>query len=215
MSNGHGRANRVALALFGVVLLGVAVWVSWARIAGLLGLGVSESVEQTWAADPGRRVLDVPGQWAEEPWFAVLLLAAGVLLLVLAVSWLIKQLPRVSRAGTLKLAGDPATGVTLMQPQVLENALKNLAEEHPAVRNAQVQLQGSATAPGLEMRVMVEPWARLPEISQALDDSIVPAVHTVLGHEPHCVAVNYVVARKAANHARTSSIHNTATEVNP
>jgi len=196
MRRAPGTGNRVALGLWGLVLLVAASWVLGPPIATLMGGTAPASADKHWGAEGSSRVLDLPGKIAFEDWFAAAVIAFGVLLLVLAVVWLIRQLPRSSRASTLKLSDDVATGVTLMQPSVLERALKDMAEEHPAVQSAQVWMHGSATAPSLQLHVTAEPWAQLPPLSTALDERLRAALALSLGEETRDFSIDYSVSRK-------------------
>ena len=196
MRRAPGTGNRVALALWGLVLFVAASWVLWPAAKTLLGDSAPTTTAIPWGADTTRRVLDLLGGIANEDWFAAAVIALGLLLLALAVAWLIRQLPRSSRAGTLKLSDDVAQGVTLMQPSVLESALKEIAEAIPSVQTAQVSLQGSASAPALRLHVTAEPWAHLPGLSADLDERPRSALGVSLGEELRAFAVDYAVARK-------------------
>ena len=196
MRHSEGTRNRVALALWALVLLAAASWVLWPALARLLWNEDAANTTRYWGADGTGRVLDLPGEIAFADWFAAAVIALGLLLLVLAVSWLIRQLPRTPRAGTLKLEDDVTHGTTTMQPSVLEGALKRMAEENPAVQSAQVALHGSANFPGLLLRITAEPWARLPELSRSLSERLRQALELSLGVNAEEIAIEFSVARK-------------------
>ncbi|PQZ95053.1 hypothetical protein CQ018_06930 [Arthrobacter sp. MYb227] len=196
MRHSEGTWNRVALALWGLGLLAAASWVLWPALVGLLWNEDAANTTRYWGADGARRVLDFPGGIAFADWFAAAVIVLGLLLLVLAVSWLIRQLPRTPRAGTLKLEDDVANGTTTMQPSVLEGALKHMAEDDPAVQSAQVALHGSANFPGLLLRITAEPWARLPDLSRSLSERLQQALELSLGVEAEDTAIEFSVARK-------------------
>lgn len=209
MSRSPGVGNRVALSLWALVLLGAASWVLVPAVANLLDAKLPTGAEGTWLAQPSRRILDVPGSIAAEPWFAAAVIGLGVLLLLLAVAWLIRQLPRSTRAGTLKLSHDVVAGVTQMEPNVLERALKQMAEDDPAVHSAQVTLQGSASSPALTVHLTTEPWAQLPELATAVSDRLREAVRISLREELRSLTLDFSVARKQRQRSERSDLATT------
>lgn len=196
MRSGEGKRNRLALACWGLLLLVASSWVLWPLLAKLLWGTEADSFTKSWGANVDGRVVELPGEIVFADWFVAAVIIMGLLLLVVALAWLIRQLPRAVRAGILKLDDDVATGVTTMEPSVLERALTQQLEEDPAVQTAQVSFFGSATNPALLLRVTAEPWARVPALSDSLRTQVQQAITLCLGVEPEEITVEFSVGRK-------------------
>jgi len=108
------RVNRVALTLFGLILL-AAGGAGLAASTGAFGAALSR---HTLLANPAGRYIGHHGGWL---WPAI---AGGCLLLALAcLRWIWALLASTDRAGDITIPGDTAQGTTILQPAALTDAL--------------------------------------------------------------------------------------------
>jgi len=137
--------NRFILFLIGIVLLAAGAAVVSAA------LGLLTQWEQ--APQPG----DSLGSADALPaWLPAGVLAASVLLVLLGLWWIVTAVPRSERAGDLQLHRDGSDGVTRLSSSVLQRAIADSAEKLPGVVAATVRLEGTASAPGLLIKIEVD-----------------------------------------------------------
>lgn len=170
------RLNRAWLAVLGLLLL----------LVGAIGLGVQlqlgarllPGLALTWPA-PGNPLLGDAG-WLDAPWLPVVVAVLGVVLALLAVLWLIAQVPRRDAAKPFRLHDSAADGLTRCSPEVVTDAVESQVGAMPGVRSASAVLRGSATHPDLTLRVAVSDDADLPRLLRALDEDVAADVGTAL-----------------------------------
>lgn len=168
MTNGVDRLNRAVLTVVGLVLfLGAAAGL--ARGAGAFGAqearrpllesGVSDYVDRT-------------------PWFWWAVAVAGVVVAVLALSWMVAQV-RTDRIRRLDLAvGDP-TSATVVHAGAVTEAVEQEVSSYLGVTGASARLRGER-AHRLDLVVGVSPAADLTELRQRLQEQPVANVRRVL-----------------------------------
>lgn len=189
--------NRTALLVIGVVLVFGGLWALWPWAGRTMGWTTPE-----WAAgltaDAETAIAPGATDALEQPWLPAAAIAAGAILLLLGVGWLLRQLPRTGRAGTLRFTEDTSTGTTTMEPRVLEAAAADAAGALPQVRSAHAVLRGSAGAPDLLLYVEAEPSANLGELTRTLEAGVAADVALSLGRPLEHLAIEYSVARDAS-----------------
>lgn len=157
------RTNRLGLVLLGALLAagGGAVI---ARGLGLLGRADGPIAD----SDRLTALLD-------RPWVGALVALVGVVMTVLALVWLLAQLPRRTNTGDLVLAaggraGGTGAGVTHLGTGVVADAVVRDVEAYHGVRSARAAVEGSAARPTLTLTVTVDPRADIGALRQRVHD---------------------------------------------
>lgn len=158
------RVNRAWLIVIGllVVLAGAAV------VA--LGSGLLPGAIAGWTSPQptGRVVSAAAGPVLDRTWVVVLIAAVGVVLGLLALAWLIAQIPRTNPAKPFRLHDDVRTGLTRCDPAVLARAVDAQVETLPGVRSAAAVIRGTADRPDLTVRVTAGVRTDLPGLLDLL-----------------------------------------------
>ncbi|ETK35495.1 hypothetical protein [Microbispora sp. ATCC PTA-5024] len=161
--------NRTGLALVGLVLLVVG------GLALARGLGA-------FGASAARRPLLEPGAAAlaaTRPWFWPAVAAAGVVLAIIGLAWLVSLL-RLDRLRRLRLESG-TSGVTEVDGGPASHAVAGQVMGYPAVRRARAVLRGRPDAPRLDLGVSAREPADLGALVTRLHDEAVPDLRTTLG----------------------------------
>ena len=154
------RTNRVALTLFGLLLL-VAGGTAMAASTGVFG-----------AAFAHRTLLDNPvgsyfGQHGSWLWPAI---AAACLLLALAcLRWLLALIASTDRAGDITIPGSTGQGTTLIQPAALTGALTREISTYHDVQTARGRITGNGRDPHIVLTVTPAPAADLPALHHRIE----------------------------------------------
>ncbi len=168
------RLNRSWLAVIGLLLL----------VTGAVSLGVQSELASrlvpavAWPST-GQPLLGEAG-WFDAAWFPAVLAAAGLVVALLAVLWLLAQVPRRDAAKPFRLHDSAADGLTRCDPDVLTDVVRTQVEAMPGVRSAAAVLRGSAGSPDLTVRVSVGDDTDLPRLLAALEDQVASDVATAL-----------------------------------
>lgn len=189
--------NRTLLLLLGLALLIGGAWCLWPWAGETLNLA-TPAWAATVAPAPGAVIAPGATEALELAWMPAAVIAAGVVLVLLGLLWLLRQIPRSGRAGTLRFSGNPAAGTTRMDPKVLESAVADAAEALPRVASARAVLRGSAGSPDLLLHVEADPGADLGELTAALAANVTDDVALCLGTPLEHLAIHYSVARKTS-----------------
>lgn len=195
-----GKLNRTWLALLGVLalLLGIAGILlasgAAANLASTLGLGVQP-------AAPGDRALPEGYESIFAPSIAaVIVVIAAVLIGLLALGWLLAQVPKRHQARTFRLhTEDSVNGQTNCEPRVLADAVEADAEQLPGVNAATVLLRGSASEPELNLDLKVDSRADLRSIITQIHTTVAPNLETALETPLRRTAVLVNVAARKGN----------------
>jgi len=151
-----GKLNRGWLAVIGVLLLlfGLAATLATtgvlARLLTMTGTG--------WPAPaPDSPVVDgAAGGLLAQPLAIVAVAVLGVILAVLAIAWLLAQIPRTNEARPFRLHDDATTGLTVCPPDVLATAVADEVTSYPGVNGASAVLRGTSRAPELTVKVSAD-----------------------------------------------------------
>lgn len=178
MDRHASRLNHVALALLGLLLLA-------AGAAGLArGLGAFGSRA---ASDP--LITDRMREFAQDQgWFWPAVVAAGVVLALLGLTWLLAQ-ARSERLPGLSLDSGPDGGTTRLSGRAVTHALEDEVAEYPDVKSARAWLLGSSRRPRLRMNVSYREDTDLAGLRDRIDREAVARVKTALERESLPVAI--------------------------
>jgi hypothetical protein len=150
------RLNRTWLTILGVLLI-------VAGAAGvLLGLGQAaplvRGIGTGWVAPtPERHLVGSASAGAFAlTWVVLLTAAVAVVVALLALLWLLAQIPRANAAKPFRLHDDARTGLTRVDADVLARAVKTQVAGLPGVTGASAVIRGSAEHPDLTLRVTAD-----------------------------------------------------------
>ena len=158
MSSRVDTANRVALALWGLLLLA----------AGGLGLALGSGV---FGQAPPVLPEAVRDSAAEQPWFWWAVAAACLLLALLGLRWLLAQL-HTDRVGRLDLTADERDGRTVVHSGALTDAVEDEATALRGVSGASAQLRDDRGR-RLALAVDLTDHADIAGVRDALEQQVV------------------------------------------
>ena len=154
------RTNRVALTLFGLLVL-AAGGAGMAASTGVFGAAFSRRA--LLANQAGHYI----GQHSDWLWPAV---AAACLLLALACLWWLKALiTSTDRTGDIILPGQTDQGTTLIQPAALTDALTTEISGYRGVQTARGRVIGDSRDPQIVLTVTTAPSADLPALRDRIE----------------------------------------------
>jgi hypothetical protein len=154
------RTNRVALTLFGLILL----------LAGVFGLTASVGgfgnayAHRTLLANQAATYIGHHGAWF---WWA----AAGacLLLALLALRWIIALLLSTDRAGDITITRGSAHGATTMHPAAISGAVSREIETYRGADAARARVLGDAASPELVITVTAARSADLAALRHRIE----------------------------------------------
>lgn len=191
------RTNRVALALFGllVLLAGAA-----GMTASLGGFGTAFSSRALFA----NRVSTYTGQHGTWLWAA----AAFVCLLITlaALRWILALLLSTDRAGDITIPGSKEQGTTKMQPAALTGALTREIGNYHGVDTAKGRIIGDPSDPEIVLTVTARQTADLPALHHRLESEALAHARQAVGKADLPIQLDLDVSRRPAK--RTSGVAN-------
>lgn len=199
MNKLNGPANRFWLGFIGLLL--VSAGTAWL----LTGTGLGPRLLPGWPgadtapADYGMSLGDLnPAAWTA--------IAAGAVLAVLGLWWLIRQLPQRQAAKPLRMQESARTGMTYVPSQVIADAVTGDIEQLAGVEGARSVLRGSLAAPKLLARVDVDERANIPALLAELRTGVPERCQIALGTELESfdVELSVVRSRKRARSVRVT-----------
>lgn len=174
------RLNRAWLTVIGLLLL-------LASLAGLLigtglltRLGRSAGLTVNRPAPSNRPFGSGTAAAFGLPWVAGLVALVGVVLALLALAWLVAQIPRTNQAKPFRLHDDAQDGLTRCDPNVLTKAVEAQITALPDVNHASAVLRGTVQQPDLTVRVTASDRADLPQLLDTLQTRIAADVGDAL-----------------------------------
>ncbi|WP_049830321.1 alkaline shock response membrane anchor protein AmaP [Arthrobacter sp. RIT-PI-e] len=174
-----GALNRTWLAIIGilVLLLGAAGVLLASGLASTLASGAGITTPA-----PADRALPENFQGVFVPDTAAIIVAVVAIILgLLALGWLLAQIPRRNQARTFRLhADDAADGRTTCEPRVVADAVESEVEQIHGVISAAVLLRGSASQPELTLDVKADQRADIRSIIEQVHTEVVPHLETAL-----------------------------------
>lgn len=105
-------------------------------------------------------------------WVVVVVAAVGIILALLALAWLIAQIPRTNEAKPFRLHDDAEDGLTRCAPNVLTDAIEAQIKALPDVHDATAVLRGTVHEPDLTVKVTASDRADLPRLLDTLQTTV-------------------------------------------
>ncbi|MEU4409559.1 hypothetical protein AB0F88_34045 [Streptosporangium sp. NPDC023963] len=174
MDDKTARGNRLGLLLVGLTLMILSA-LAIARGAGAFPQAVAParspivdgSVRQPFAT--------------YNPWLWWVIAAAGIVLALFGLRWLLAQ-GRRNRLGGMRLEGGPA-GVTEVDTGSVTDAAAAEAGTHPAIINATADMIGTNAHPAVRMKVVVAEDAPMSAVREQLGGVVIPHMRQALDTE--------------------------------
>lgn len=148
ISSRPGGLNRTLLLLLGVLSTAAGAGILTAA-TGLLGDAVP--ADQPVLTEPTLAYL------SEQGWVPYAAAALGVVVALLALRWLLAQLPRRTGNGRVALGGNAGRGVTRLEAGTVSDAVEADVEGYAGVRSAHATLTGGRLEPTLTLSLVVDP----------------------------------------------------------
>jgi len=182
------RTNRVALTVFGllVLLVGVAGMIT---SVGAFGNGFSR---RTLFANRLSAYIGQHGTWV---WPA----AAGVCLLIMLVAlrWVIALLISTDRTGDIPIPIKTHEGTTILQPAALTGALTREVGTYHGVDSARSRIIGDARVPTIVLAVTASQSADLHALHQRIETEALAHARQAIGHADLAIQLDLGVSRKS------------------
>lgn len=188
-----GRLNRTWLALLGIVLLLTGLY----GVVASIGL-VPGPAQSTPVVSPAA------GSALGQSWAAVMLAALGVVIGVLALFWLLAQVPRTNGARAFRLQDDAARGLTMCDPEVLSEAVEEDLAGLAGVLSADAVLRGTAKEPELTVRVGVDDRAEVQSLLRSIRTDVADRLATAMDAPVARLAVRVDIERGKRNTDRVN-----------
>jgi hypothetical protein len=171
MDRHASRINHVGLTLLGLLLLAAGAF-GLARGLGAFGGGPADDTLITGAM---RRYADAQG------WFWPAVAAAGVVLALLGLTWLMAQVRSEQLPGlALEGGGDGSGGTTHLSGRAVTQALEDEIAEYPGVRGVRARLLGRSKRPRLRLNVQYAREADVVVLRRRIDAEAVARLRTAL-----------------------------------
>ncbi len=166
------RLNRAWLTILGLLFL-------LAGLAGvLIGTGLLQQLSRAAGttlnrpAPPNRLFGTGTATAFGLTWVIAVVAAVGIILALLALAWLIAQIPRTNEAKPFRLHDDAEGGLTRCAPDVLTDAIEAQIKALPDVHDASAVLRGTVSEPDLTVKVTASDRADLPQLLNSLQTSV-------------------------------------------
>lgn len=173
MRHTAGTLNRTWLGILGFLLL----------VAGALVLLQGTGALQEIVSTPQSGAKVLTGElhpFFAQTWVVAVLLVIGVLLAILALAWIIAQIPRKHTTERYRLHLDGTQGRTTCDPAVLATAVVDQVNHLPGVVNSSALLRGTAEEPDLALKVTINDGADVRELLHQLEATTLPNLSTAL-----------------------------------
>lgn len=179
-----GTLNRGWLGLLGALAILGGLYVILASVGVLPGPEKGSKVNATKFSS-----------FFDRSEVAVGVAIVGAIIGVLALAWLIAQIPRTNKARPIRFHDDATRGLTLCAPGVLTAAVEEDIRSLPSVTSADAVLRGTAASPELTMRVGMDDRADLNALMRDLHVDVVSNFTTAMGTPPSHLGVILEVER--------------------
>ena len=183
------RTNRVALTLFGLLLLiaGAA-----GMTASLGGFGTTFSSRALF----DNRVSTYIGQHGTWLWAAAAF--ACLLVALAALRWILALLVSTDRAGDITIPGSKELGTTRLQPAALTGALTREIETYHGVQGVKGRIIGHASDPEIVVTVTAGQTADLPALHRRVESEALAHARQALGKAHLPIQLDLEVSRRPA-----------------
>ncbi|MDJ0315257.1 hypothetical protein [Arthrobacter sp. H35-D1] len=187
-----GTLNRTWLAILGILILAAG--------AALLlqTTGILQKVFQTPA--PGTKIVtgELHSFFAQQ-WLIIIFLIISVVVGVLALVWIIAQIPVKNLAETYRLHQEGAQGRTSCDPSVLASAVEHQIDSLPDVLTSTVILRGTVDEPDVTLRVTVNDQADIRALLRHVERTTLAELSTALEAPLHKRRVQIDVSARKQN----------------
>ena len=173
-------------------------WLSFLGALGLLGglYALLASVGILPGPEMGNKVdADQFSSFVDRTEAVVGIALLGIIIGVLALAWLIAQIPRANTARPIRFHDDATRGLTLCDPKAITAAVEDDVRSLASVTSADAVLRGTAAAPELIVRVGVDDRADMETLMQELRTDVVGNFTTAMGTSPSLLGVKLEVER--------------------
>ncbi len=188
------RLNRTWLTILGVLLL-------LAGAAGLLlGIGQAAPLLSTtgvgWTPPSTDRHLfgSATASAFGLTWVVLVTAVVAVVVGLLALLWLLAQIPRTNAAKPFRLHDDARTGLTRVEADVLTRAVEAQVKNLPGVNGASAVLRGSAAQPDLTLRVTADDRTDIAALLERLHHEVAADLGDALDTRLHRLGVQVEVS---------------------
>ena len=168
-----GTINRTWLAILGIL----------AVAAGIATILQATGILQSFASTPSADAKIVTGElhplFAQQ-WLVILFLVIGIAVGVLALLWIIAQIPRKNLAQTYRLEKPGAQGRTRCEHSVFATAVEQQSNTMGDVGTSSVLLRGTADEPDLTLKVTVNDQADIRALLRNLERTTFAELSTAL-----------------------------------
>lgn len=181
------RTNRLALAVFGLLVLAAG---GFAVTASAGGFGTAYS-RRTLLANQAAGYAVKHGSWI---WWA----AAGACLLIFlaALRWILVLLISTDRAGDITVPGSRDQGTTVLQPAALTGALAREIETYHGVDAARARVLGHPSDPEVVITVTARQSADLHALHRRLESEALAHARQALGKPALPIQLDLDVSRR-------------------
>lgn len=176
ISSRPGRLNRTLLLLLGVLLL----------VAGTAVLGLATGTLA--GVLPGLPAADSPvlpesafGYLVDQPWVPYAVAALGLLVALLALRWLLAQLPRRSGTGRISLGEETGRGATRLDASTVADAVEHDVTGYAGVRSAHAAVTGGRSQTTLTLSLVVDPGTDVRALRDRVRDHAQTRLARALG----------------------------------
>ncbi|GAA1200924.1 alkaline shock response membrane anchor protein AmaP [Prauserella alba] len=186
--NRPARLNRSLLALFGLVLVAAGGFAVATHVGWLTVLGADTRV--------------VPGTARPPTWALYVTAAAGVVVALLALTWLLAQLARKPATTTWRFEREPAAGTTELAASTAVEPLLAELESYDGVASARGTLGGPQRSPVLTLVITAESDGDPAEIRRRLTSEGIPRLCTALELDSLPTRAEFRFSTKTNSHVR-------------
>jgi hypothetical protein len=182
------RANRVALTLFGLLVLAVGVAGILAS-AGVFGQAFSH---RSLFANGVSTYIGHHG-WV---WYA----AAGLCLIIIvaALRWIVALLISTDRAGDISIPVAAREGTTILRPAALTGALTREISAYRGVEAVRGRIIGGAGDPEIVLAVTANQTTDLHALHQRIETEALAHARQALGKADLAIQLDLAVSRRTA-----------------
>lgn len=194
-----GTRNRTILLVLGLVLLVVGVALA------LLATGTATRISgaATWIPESSTTLGSVLGP--ANQYMLPIGIAVTVVVGLLALWWLLCQIPSKDHTGDYRLADDLEHGIVSVGPGVLARAVQDQLEDLPWITRAHAELAGTAGHPELLIRLALAPRTSVNRLLEQVYGTVVRDLETALETRLEHVCLELHVTREASGNAKTST----------
>ena len=184
--------DRVLMLLLGIALV----------VIGLAAIGWQAGfLKRIWPGGPDSLHVDTT-QVTSKPNFAPIAAAAGVVLILLGLWWLIAHLPRRG-VGPLRLPSTGMPGRLTVDPNAAIETAADVLADDPGIHAASGAVLTDRGQIVVRLRADVDPYADLADIAESCD-AVLADLATVLPPERLRSRVELSVLKRARNTSRVS-----------